>query len=167
MSTLICDICQQPLRTGTKHLFCGTPNCSRLAHSARRCSCLSARQGRWTCRQHRQSNRFSETVAGRPAAQIQQQAPSSPLRELQKHLHLQYRASRLQQLSPPSQETAGSADVVQRLRHNFVRDWCRQARLSASQPTESANQPSVSSNKSSRVLYQGPRGSTTVTAGEN
>ncbi len=39
------------------------PDCPRLVHSARRCSGLSTRQGRWLCRQRRQPNHLSETVA--------------------------------------------------------------------------------------------------------
>ncbi len=64
--------------SGTRPLVCGAPDCPRLAHSARRCSGLSARQGWWMGQQHRLSNRLSETVAGRPIVQIQQQAPIHP-----------------------------------------------------------------------------------------
>ncbi len=42
----ICDSYQQPTRAGNRPLTCATPNCPRLVHSARRCSGLSARQGR-------------------------------------------------------------------------------------------------------------------------
>ncbi len=47
-----CDSCQQPIRSGIRPLADATPNCPRLIHSARRCSGLSDRQGRWLCRQH-------------------------------------------------------------------------------------------------------------------
>ncbi len=44
--TLICDSCQQPIRTGTRPLICGAPDCPPLVHSARRCIDLSACQRR-------------------------------------------------------------------------------------------------------------------------
>ncbi len=54
LTTTTCDSCQQPNRAGIRPLTCATPDCPRLIHSARRCSGLSAREGRWLCRQHRQ-----------------------------------------------------------------------------------------------------------------
>ncbi len=66
---------------GLRPLTCATPDCPRLVHFARRCSGLSARQGRWVCRQQRQPNHLSETVAGRPITQKeQQQEPNHPVR---------------------------------------------------------------------------------------
>ncbi len=79
-TSAICDSCQQPICAGIRPLTCATPDCPRLVHSARRCSGLSARQGRWVCRQHRQPSHLSETVAGRPITQIQQQEPNHPAR---------------------------------------------------------------------------------------
>ncbi len=79
-TSTICNSCQQPIRPGIRLLTCANPDCPRLVHSARRCSGLSARQRRWLSRQHRQPNRRSETVAGWPIAQIQQQEPNHPAR---------------------------------------------------------------------------------------
>ncbi len=67
-TSTICDSSQQPIRAGIRPLTCATPGCPRLVHSARRCSGLSGRQGRWLCQQHHQPNHLPETVAGRPIA---------------------------------------------------------------------------------------------------
>ncbi len=79
-TSTICVSCQQPIRAGIRPLICATPDCPRLAHPARRCSGLFAHQGRWLCRKHRHSNHLSETVAGRPIVQIQQQEPNHQAR---------------------------------------------------------------------------------------
>ncbi len=59
---------------------CCHPRLSRHVHSARRCRGLSARQGRWWCRQHRQPNHISEAVDGRHITQIQQKEANHPAR---------------------------------------------------------------------------------------
>ncbi len=72
-TSTVCDSCQQPIRPDMRPLTCASPDCPSLVHSAMRYSGLSARLARWLCRQHRQPNGRSETVAGQPIAKIQQQ----------------------------------------------------------------------------------------------
>ncbi len=80
ITSTTCDNCQQPIRAGIRPRLCATPDCPRPVHSAKCYSTVSAHQGRWLCRQHRQLNHLSETFAGRPVAQIQQQEPNHPAR---------------------------------------------------------------------------------------
>ncbi len=142
--------CQHPICTSVRPLVCAAPDCPRLVHFARRCSGLSARQGRWICRQIRQSNHLPETVAGHPA----HHSYGSFIRTVACNMdpfacsscHTSFHRS-----DSGLTGDAGAAalaefeGVVQRLRHFFGRDHCIPTCSSLSQLPESASQPSASS----------------------
>ncbi len=125
--------------SGTRPLACGAPDCPRLAHYARRCRGLSARQGWWMGQQHRLSNRLSETAAGRPIARYSSRprfiqhaalvgAANEPSPALSTHLLTPFRRSCSGRTGDAEAAVlVGSADFVQLLHHNFFRDRYKQA----------------------------------------
>ncbi len=68
-TTTFCDSFRLPIRRGTRPLTCDAPDCQAQLHAARRCNGAATHQGRWWSRQHR---KLRETVADRPATELQQ-----------------------------------------------------------------------------------------------